>query len=80
MLDVGLSSTDHIAAFFGIAPPPPAVSGRKPAAKPAAAAPAPAPRKRAAPRRNPNPNPKPEPASGVQAVIEDALRAAGLLR
>ncbi|HEX8256163.1 MAG TPA: PHB depolymerase family esterase [Allosphingosinicella sp.] len=77
MLDVGLSSTDHIAAFFGIAPPPPAATRRKPAAKAtAAAAPAPAPRKRAAPRRNP----KPEPASGVQAVIEDALRAAGLLR
>jgi poly(hydroxyalkanoate) depolymerase family esterase len=70
MLDVGLSSTDRIAAFFGIAPEvgekrakaePRAANGRRPARARAEAA-------------------RPEPASGVQAVIEDALRAAGLMR
>ena len=67
MLDVGLSSTDRIAAFFGIGPAvgeeaertPRAAAGRRPA------------RQRAAKR--------PEPASGVQAVIEKALKAAGLM-
>jgi poly(hydroxyalkanoate) depolymerase family esterase len=61
MLDVGLSSTDRIAAFFGIAPE--WGSGRRPDH---------APRPRSAAR--------PEPAAGVQAVIEDALKAAGLMR
>ena len=61
MLDVGLSSTARIAAFFGIAPEEKAAGSkprsRKPKArKPAAKAPA-----------------------GPQAVIEKALRAAGLL-
>jgi poly(hydroxyalkanoate) depolymerase family esterase len=64
MLDVGLSSTARIAAFFGIAPEP---AG---AAAPRAEAPSPRPR----------PRPKAEPASGPQAVIEKALRAAGLMR
>jgi poly(hydroxyalkanoate) depolymerase family esterase len=63
MLDVGLSSTDRIAAFFGIAPEPTA-----------------APIKR---------SPEPAKASAasssgavneVQKVIEDALKAAGLMR
>jgi poly(hydroxyalkanoate) depolymerase family esterase len=64
MLDVGLSSTARIAAFFGIAP--------EEKARPAKAAPGKprAPRKAAAP----------EAASGPQQVIEKALRAAGLLR
>lgn len=62
MLDVGLSSTDRIAAFFGIAPEPAA----RPAHRGAAAASAPP--SRAAP------------ANDVQGVIEDALRAAGLMR
>ena len=62
MLDVGLSSTDRIAAFFGIGP----------AAKPRAAAPRRAGRAPAAPV-------SPKPASGVQAVIEKALKAAGLM-
>ena len=66
MLDVGISSTRRIAAFWGIAP-----------AVAATAAPAPAARE---PQRL-----RPEPAtsrqpSGVAAVIDDALRAAGLLR
>jgi poly(hydroxyalkanoate) depolymerase family esterase len=56
MLDVGLSSTARIAAFFGIAPEPDAPQGRESAARP------------------------PEAAGGVQQVIEDALRKAGLMR
>lgn len=52
MLDVGLSSTEHIAAFFGIAPEPTA---------------------RAETRTR-------EAAGGPQAVIEKALRAAGLMK
>jgi poly(hydroxyalkanoate) depolymerase family esterase len=60
MLDVGLSSTDRIAAFFGIAPQPQAQPA-KPAPKRQTEAMA-------------------EPASNVQKVIEDALKAAGLMR
>ena len=59
MLDVGLSSTDRIAAFFGIAP--------QPAARP----------------ERPDTRPSVEtasPANDVQNVIENALRAAGLMR
>ena len=55
MLDVGLSSTDRIAAFFGIAPEP-ADRPRRAAVGPSA------------------------PANDVQGVIENALRAAGLMR
>jgi len=70
MLDVGLSSTDHIAAFFGVGPQMAekratiearAANDRRPA--------------RVAARLEP----EPEPANGVQAVIEKALRAAGLM-
>lgn len=61
MLDVGLSSTDRIAAFFGIAPE---VAEKAPA--------------KAAPRRAAKA--RPAPANDVQAVIERALRAAGLMR
>ena len=63
MLDVGLSSTDRIAAFFGIAPG----SG-------GAGAPSPAPPRRRRQRAGA------EPAAGVQATIEKALKAAGLMR
>jgi poly(hydroxyalkanoate) depolymerase family esterase len=66
MLDVGLSSTERIAAFFGIAPE---ASNRRPAAGPAAKA---RPRPAAA-RALPQ-------AGGPQQVIEDALRKAGLMR
>jgi hypothetical protein len=59
MLDVGLSSTDHIAAFFGIAPAPAESKVKRPAAEQ---------------------RPKAAPPSGPQGVIEDALRAAGLMR
>lgn len=68
MLDVGLSSTDRIAAFFGIAPEVAERESREPAGandrRPAGA--------RAAVRH--------EPASGVQEVIEKALKSAGLMR
>lgn len=67
MLDVGLSSTDRIAEFFGIAP---AAAASK--AKPARAA-GPKPRTVSAPAPAPQ-------ASGVQATIEKALRSAGLMR
>ncbi|HEY0043361.1 MAG TPA: PHB depolymerase family esterase [Allosphingosinicella sp.] len=76
MLDVGLSSTDRIAAFFGIAPEPQA------SAKPAAKAKAEAPAQAAKQRRRAAPRPRAAAAAptGVQKVIEDALRAAGLMR
>ena len=68
MLDAAISSTDRIAAFFGLAPEPPAraEAGRKQAA-PGEAPPPPA----AAGAR---------PANAVQKTIEDALRKAGLIR
>ena len=64
MLDAAISSTDRIAAFFGIAPEAPSVGAR---ARP----------RKAAPRRRVA---KPAPVTGVQQVIEDALKAAGLMR
>ncbi len=73
MLDVGLSSTDRIASFFGIAPEP-AEHGRRFSKGVKAAKPRPG--GRAAMRV-----PEPEAAAGgVQKVIEDALRTAGLMR
>ncbi len=74
MLDVAISSTDRIAAFFGIAPDvvPAAVRGRRKSAAPIV----PALRRIARQRQRPTP----EPANSVQAVIEQALRAAGLMR
>jgi poly(hydroxyalkanoate) depolymerase family esterase len=76
MLDVGLSSTARIAAFFGIAP-----EGE--AARPAEAVPVPATAPASALRRHKPPaaaktRPQPQPG-GVQQVIEDALRKAGLM-
>jgi poly(hydroxyalkanoate) depolymerase family esterase len=65
MLEVGLSSTARIAAFFGIAPErqarpaTPAAALAPPTSRPAAEA---------------------KPAGGPQQVIEKALRAAGLMR
>ncbi|GAA0672326.1 poly(hydroxyalkanoate) depolymerase family esterase [Sphingomonas insulae] len=76
MLDVGISSTRRIAAFWGIAPAPADAPVRDEAQR--------SPRE---PRRlQPEPQRlQPEPSarrdsSGVAAVIDDALRAAGLLR
>lgn len=71
MLDVGLSSTDRIAAFFGIGPE---VAEKGQRAEPRAAndlRPA---------RTAAEPAPAPAPAEGVQAVIDKALKAAGLMR
>jgi feruloyl esterase len=74
MLDVGLSSTDRIASFFGIA-------------EHAAAAPSKAAEKadtprllKAVPASPARAAPAQAAAGGVQKVIEDALRTAGLMR
>ncbi|WP_284734794.1 extracellular catalytic domain type 1 short-chain-length polyhydroxyalkanoate depolymerase [Sphingosinicella terrae] len=67
MLDVGLSSTDTIAAFFGIAPEPQA-SPARPATVKAPAAPV------------GGAGAGLSAASGVQKTIEEALRSAGLLK
>jgi poly(hydroxyalkanoate) depolymerase family esterase len=73
MLDVGLSSTDRIAAFFGIGP---AVEARtkKSAPQPQAG------RAGSGPAARPGPAPAGAVAAGVQKTIEDALRSAGLMR
>lgn len=68
MLDVGLSSTARIAAFFGISPE---------VVKPRSAA---APNLPAQAPRRPARAPRLEASGGVQQVIEDALRKAGLMR
>jgi poly(hydroxyalkanoate) depolymerase family esterase len=83
MLDVGLSSTDRIAAFFGLGPE---VTARR--AKTAAAAPEPrTARGRSgggAARPRPRTAERPAAASGavggIQKTIEDALRSAGLMK
>jgi poly(hydroxyalkanoate) depolymerase family esterase len=75
MLEVGLSSTTAIAEFFGIAE-----AGAERAARPQPASTA-SPRPRTATRAEPRAEPRTaEPATGPQAVIEKALRAAGLMR
>lgn len=65
MLDVGLSSTATIAAFFGIAP---ALATQE------------RPRAKVRGTSRPQTRTRSEPASGPQAVIEKALKAAGLMR
>jgi poly(hydroxyalkanoate) depolymerase family esterase len=89
ILDAGISSTHHIARFWGLAEPSkttrkapgerPRVRTLEHAAVPAeqraGAAPATLRREGPAPRA-----PELPPASGVQKVIEDALRAAGLMK
>jgi poly(3-hydroxybutyrate) depolymerase len=84
MLDARISSTDHIAAFFGLVPAAPR-KAQKP--RPARRASLPAPNRAIAipialeiPEAPP-PNPQARnPILGVQKVIEDALRAAGLMK
>ncbi len=80
MLDVGLSSTDRIAAFFGIGPKVDQRTASEPSPPRAA------PRNAARPRRE-DPSPAPSappfgggPANDVQKTIENALRSAGLLK
>jgi feruloyl esterase len=72
MIDAAISSTDRIAAFFGIAPVRPARRNER------TIRPAPPGR----PTRSPPARRRPEPraATGIQATIEKALKAAGLLR
>jgi poly(hydroxyalkanoate) depolymerase family esterase len=70
MIDANISSTDRIAAFFGIAPKP---RKEKRAEGKAVSPPA------AAATRSRSRRPKPGPANRIQAAIEDALRAAGLM-
>jgi poly(hydroxyalkanoate) depolymerase family esterase len=76
MLDVGLSSTQRIAEFFGIAA---AAQGAEPRTA-RTTVPAPRAASAPAPRARETARPRPAPASGVQKVIEDALRKAGLMR
>ena len=90
-LEAGIASSAHIAHFFGIAPLPAAVS-RPAAARPAPpSSPAPPPRPaaaRAAGAIPPRPAARPKPAvPGVEAIggriaatINEALRAAGLIK
>jgi poly(hydroxyalkanoate) depolymerase family esterase len=79
MLDVGLSSTDRIAAFFGIAAQPerrvqlPRVAEIRPDAKRAI------PARKSFAKATAKPT-SPAATNGVQKIIEDALRAAGLMR
>lgn len=79
MLDVAISSTDRIAEFFGIADDAVTVDAPAPAAAALPVLTAGKPRARRA-HLEPEPTPPPAQATGVQAIIEDALRAAGLLR
>jgi poly(3-hydroxybutyrate) depolymerase len=80
MLDVAISSTDRIAAFFGIAEAAePAAATKSVAAEPRAAKLEPMPLRRSRTKR-PEKQKAASPASGVQNVIESALRAAGLMR
>ena len=66
MLDVGLSSTGHIAAFFGIAPLPPSEAKT--------------PKRQAGSKVNPASSSRKMQPNDVKDVIEQALKAAGLLR
>jgi len=86
MLDVGLSSTDRIAAFFGIA-----AAGAAASARPAAGSDArpvriltetPARPRAEAPRAKPATGAArgAGAARGIQKTIEDALRSAGLMK
>jgi poly(hydroxyalkanoate) depolymerase family esterase len=76
MLDVGLSSTDRIAAFFGVAPDP--IGRAEAAAAPNIRLPAVA--ERDTPRQaTPGPTPAIPPANDVKTIIENALRTAGLM-
>jgi poly(hydroxyalkanoate) depolymerase family esterase len=86
MLDVGISSTHHIARFFGLldgakaqaaAPIEPRVNGTLEAVN----SPVPAPSTMRKPRPHTAKPMQPEPAvGGIGAVIENALRSAGLVR
>jgi predicted flap endonuclease-1-like 5' DNA nuclease len=76
MLEAGICSTSRIASAWGLTGKPVKQADRVQAAEPAVASAkgSPMPKPRARPAATP---PR---ASGVGAVIEDALRAAGLMR
>ncbi|MBU3077579.1 extracellular catalytic domain type 1 short-chain-length polyhydroxyalkanoate depolymerase [Sphingomonas quercus] len=79
MLEAGISSTRRIACAWGLLRTQSEAPGRDTAAEPQPRATLPTPIAVAAQRSRPQP--EPEPASGgVGRVIEDALRAAGLMR
>ncbi|UZK64697.1 extracellular catalytic domain type 1 short-chain-length polyhydroxyalkanoate depolymerase [Sphingomonas sp. M1-B02] len=85
MLEANISSTRHIANFWGLLDAEVAPKEKVARAKPAAAKAAkPASSKAAKPApakpAKPKPAPAPTAASGVTKIIEDALRAAGLMR
>lgn len=65
MLDAAISSTDRIAAFWGITPPAAKAAPKQRQAKP--------------PETNRPSEVRAKPSSGVQNVIEDALKAARLM-
>ena len=82
MLDVGLSSTDRIAAFFGIGPDVAAGKGK---AKKASVQSRASPKRSGAAVRQRAPRQKrpassSSPVSAIQKTIEDALRSAGLMK
>jgi poly(hydroxyalkanoate) depolymerase family esterase len=82
MLEAGISSTLRIAAFWGIVTPTTVHAARPTPARAEVLPPATLP-PRAEPRRARARKLEPEPAtgaSGIGKVIEDALRAAGLMR
>lgn len=80
MLEAGISSTRHIARFWGLAP----LADADAAEAPRATAPAPALARRPVPLERQPPAPAASDAdtvpSFVQSTIENALRAAGLMR
>lgn len=78
MLDVGISSTDRIAGFFGLTGAVRAEAAAKSAPQ-AGQSRVLEPIGRVAQGQSPQPR-QPEKANGVADVIEDALRAAGLMR
>lgn len=81
MLEAGISSTRHIARFWGLAQARPRAESavqRVPASRPLA--PAGAEQTRARPHSDEPPSPPPHGVAGIKKTIEDALRAAGLMR
>jgi poly(hydroxyalkanoate) depolymerase family esterase len=87
MLDVGISSTLQIARFWKVAPPAEARAPRQAAAsgtlapiESAAAMSAESAAAYSRPEDSAASRPPPDRATGVKKVIEDALRAAGLMR
>lgn len=83
MLDAGISSTCHLASFFGVLDPAAPVRQRKKAAaqpKPVPAKPADQTRAEPRPDRAAHAGSAFPAAAGIQKTIEDALRSAGLMR